>query len=147
MSNSSPWHRADVPPDAWGPPQPVAPGPPARRSDDKRPPRIYPNAAAWVKEWLSTTYRRDLDSQHRTWCRKWSLHPEARVRIEAMWTAWEYLRLDDDTGMSVWFRDHGDVHMPVLFDLEGPFKGCTPDEHQVARLVPLPVDEPEPGVF
>ncbi|WP_221186477.1 DUF4913 domain-containing protein [Terracoccus luteus] len=41
-----------------------------------------------------------------------------------MWRAWEALRLDPATGMSVWWRDHADHHMTVLFSPEGPFAGA-----------------------
>ncbi|WP_306914878.1 MULTISPECIES: DUF4913 domain-containing protein [unclassified Arthrobacter] len=49
----------------------------------------------------------------------WYFHPEAVSRVEALWRAWEHLRLDGATGISVWFKDHADHHMSVLLDL-GP---------------------------
>ena len=56
-------------------------------------------------------YRRALDGTQRTWCPEWWRHAEAPSRLEALWRAWEHLRLDPATGMSVWFRDHADHHM------------------------------------
>ena len=40
---------------------------------------------------------------------------------------WEFLRLDETIGMSVWWRDHADHCMSVLLSADGPFKGCSPD--------------------
>jgi hypothetical protein len=65
----------------------------------------------------------------------------ASVALEALWRAWEYLRLDAHTGMSVWFRDHADHHMAVLLSADGAFKGCKPDRHG-ERLEALPLNEP-----
>jgi hypothetical protein len=78
---------------------------------------------------LATSYRRQLNVQGGvTWCPQWWKHAEAISRFEALWRAWEFLRLDGTTGMSVWWRDHADHHMSVLLSTDGPFKGCTPDD-------------------
>lgn len=29
--------------------------------------------------------------------------------MEALWRAWEHLRLDGATGISVWFKDHAET--------------------------------------
>ena len=71
------------------------------------------------------------------WCPQWWRHAEAVARLESLWRAWEHLRQDAATGLSVWFRDHADHHMTVLLDADGPFKGC--DGHHSERpLEPLP---------
>ena len=42
--------------------------------------------------------------------------------------------------MSVWWRDHADHHLMVLFSRDaGPFAACTPDRHE--ELPPLPTAE------
>ena len=64
------------------------------------------------------------------------------IRLEALWRAWEHLRLDPATGMSVWLRDHADHHMGVLLSSDGPFKGCGVDGHGDHPLEPLPVATP-----
>ena len=64
-----------------------------------------------------------------------------------LWRAWEHLRLDGSTGLSVWFKDHADHHMSVLLSADGPFKGCTPDDGHRAKLAPLPCEEPPAGLF
>jgi hypothetical protein len=115
---------------------------------DEAPELYYPNALAWVTEWLAPTYRRSLDGSGVTWCPKWWSHAEGRARLEALWRAWEHLRLDPATGMSVWFRDHADHHMNVLLNEDGPFKGCNPaDGHNARRLKPLPLSAPDAGLF
>jgi hypothetical protein len=79
-----------------------------------------------------------------TWCAEWCNHTEAIARLEALWRAWEYLRQDPHTGMSVWFRDHADHHMNILLNADGPFKGCKPDSHS-ERLEQLPTTPPADG--
>ncbi|WP_427005449.1 DUF4913 domain-containing protein [Pseudarthrobacter sp. H2] len=67
------------------------------------------------------TYVRDVDDRSAKWCMDRYFHPEAVSRVEALWRAWEHLRLDGATGMSVWWRDHADHHMRVLLDPKGSF--------------------------
>ncbi len=107
----------------------------------------YPTVHAFVRDHLAVTYRRALDGRHRTWCPQWWRHPEAAIRLEALWRAWEHLRLDPAIGMSVWLRDHADHHMAVLLDPDGPFKGCSEAKGHGTRLEPLPLDEPPSGLF
>jgi hypothetical protein len=54
--------------------------------------------------------------------------------LEALWRAWEFLRLEGTAGMSVWWRDHADHHMSVLLSTDGPFKGCTTDDGRGPNL-------------
>ncbi|MEJ7894180.1 MAG: DUF4913 domain-containing protein [Solirubrobacteraceae bacterium] len=123
----------------------LAPAVPGAGVDD--PPELYyPDVVAFVREQLVPMYRRPLGGQGVTWCPQWWRHAEAIARLEALWRAWEHLRLDPATGMSVWFRDHADHHMPVLLSADGPFKGCKPDKHG-ERLDPLPLDPPPDGLF
>ena len=51
------------------------------------------------------------------------------TRLEALWRAWQHLRLDAHTGMSVWFRDHADHQMAVLLSADGPYKAGKPAGH------------------
>lgn len=107
----------------------------------------YESVLEWLTVWLAPTYRRSLEGGGVTWCPMWWKHAEARARLEALWRAWEHLRLDGATGMSVWFRDHADHHMAVLLNEDGPFKGCGPEGHDARRLKPLPLAEPDDGLF
>lgn len=109
---------------------------------------FYASLEDFVREQLAPMYRRALDGTQRAWCPEWWRHAEAISRLEALWRAWEHLRLDPATGMSVWFRDHADHHMAVLLDPDGPFKRCSPDKgHSTRELDPLPLVEPPPGLF
>ena len=106
----------------------------------------YATLEDFVRELLAPMYRRTLDGTDRSWCPEWWRHAEAISRLDALWRAWEHLRLDPYTGMSVWFRDHADHHMAVLLDSEGPFKRCSPLKgHRALDELPL---EPAPeGLF
>jgi hypothetical protein len=108
---------------------------------EEAPEPYFPNLMTFVKDYLSPMYRRALAGSATTWCPEWWKHSEAIARLEALWRAWEFLRLDPHTGMSVWFRDHADHHMGVLLSADGPFKGCKPAEHG-ERLKPLPLMPP-----
>jgi hypothetical protein len=114
--------------------------------DGSAPQLYYPDVLAFVTHQLAPMYRRSLTGQTTTWCPEWWRHAEAIARLEALWRAWEYLRLDPATGMSVWFRDHADYHMAVLLSADGPFKGCKPDVH-AERLPALPLTAPPEGLF
>lgn len=112
------------------------------------PPLYYATLDAFVRDLLAPTYRRPVDGRNRCWCPQWWRHAEAIARLEALWRAWEHLRLDPATGTSVWFRDHADHHMTVLLDPDaGPFKYCGPDKGHSARLEPLPLEDPPAGLF
>ena len=84
----------------------------------------YLTLEEWVEEWLFPVYRRSVLGHDRVWCPQWWRHAEAVARLESLWRAWEHLRQDAATGLSVWFRDHADHHMTILLDADGPFKGC-----------------------
>jgi uncharacterized protein DUF4913 len=117
--------------------------------EDGAPPELfYGTVEEFVREQLAPMYRRALDATHRTWCPQWWRHAEAISRLEALWRAWEHLRLDPATGMSIWFRDHADHHMAALLDSDGPFKRCSPTKgHSERPLEPLPLLDPPPGLF
>lgn len=123
-------------PDEWDEPE-----------EKKSPPLLYPDLATFVHEQLIPAYRRRLSSG-RVWCRQWWKHPEAMARLDALWMAFEHLRHDTGTGMSIWWRDHVDHHMAVLLDPDGPMKGCDAERgiHN-DRMEPLPCDPPPPGLF
>jgi hypothetical protein len=109
---------------------------------------FYSSVEEFVREQLAPMYRRALDGTQRTWCPEWWRHAEAISRLEALWRAWEHLRLDPATGMSVWFRDHADHHMAVLLDSDGPFKRCSVEKgHGQRQPEPLPLIDPPEGLF
>jgi len=76
------------------------------------------------------------------WCPKWWAHPQAVMRVSALWRAWETLRLEPGTGMSTWWTLHFDPHMRALVDAErGPFAFCG-REHADGKPGPLPLVKP-----
>jgi hypothetical protein len=103
----------------------------------------FPTLPAFVAHFV-TWYRREVfDSHELTWCPQWWRHPEAVVRLEATWRSFEALRQDPATGISVWLRDHADVHMAQLMSPAGPFRGChARDGHTSDPLPALPVVDP-----
>jgi hypothetical protein len=115
--------------------------------DLAEPPRpYYPTLPDWIEQWLLPVYRRSITGHARAWCPEWWRHDEAVARLEALWRAWEHLRLDAAIGMSLWFRDHADHHLSVLLDADGPFKGCDA-KHSERPLEPLPHEPPPAGIF
>lgn len=106
--------------------------------------RYFADLMTFVTSYLAPMYRRSLSGSGTTWCPEWWNHAEGIARLEALWRAWEFLRLDPHTGMSVWFRDHADHHMGVLLNADGPFKGCKPTGH-ADRLEQLPTTPPADG--
>lgn len=75
--------------------------------------------------------------------------PEALIRMESIWQAWEHLRLEPAVGVSTWWLNHADPHMRVLMDKEGPFKKCAYDGHKSppAEKAVLRHVVPEAGIF
>lgn len=119
---------------------------PSQPTDGEPTPALhFPTLPDFV-EHLATWYRREVwNSMERTWCPEWWRHPEAVVRLEVMWRSLESLRTDSATGVSVWLRDHADVHMGQLLNPAGPFRGCTATEgHSADPLGPLPLVAPPP---
>jgi hypothetical protein len=104
---------------------------------------LYSDVEAWVDGVLVVVFVRRTTSTFR-WCQQWWRHPEAIVRLEALWRSWELLRLDPTTGMGVWFRDHLDHQLPVLTGPSGPFGDCDPSQHYEPDPPALPV-QPAPA--
>lgn len=100
--------------------------------------KVFGCLPEFVDRYLLVMYRRAVSGNDTTWCAEWWRHPEAIVRLDALWRSWESQRLDPATGISVWMRDHCDFHMRVLLSADGPLKGCKPDAHSVRALQPLP---------
>ena len=87
---------------------------------------VYPGVEDWVSDYFLPMFRRTLGGEYR-WCAQWWLHGEAISRLTALWQAWEVHRLQPGTGISVWYRDHLDHHLPVLLGARGPFYQCSED--------------------
>ena len=118
-----------------------------RVPEQAKPESFYPDVAAFVAGFLAPTFAREWHDQdtERRWCSSWWLHTEAIVRLEALWKAWETLRLDPGTGASSWLRDHADPAMAMLTSPVGPFARCKPGRHHA--LPSLVLDAPPYGLF
>jgi hypothetical protein len=118
----------------------------------EEPTLYYGSLDEFVREYLVKNYRRRVDGQRTVWAADWWNYPEATIRLDALWRAWEHLRLDPATGMSVWLRDHADHHMSVLLDPRGPFDAAGAGEGRVntnddAKGAELPYIAPPVGLF
>lgn len=121
--------------------------------DEAEPPALlYPRLDLYVEDFLAVIYERSLPNGRRTWCPQWWKHDEAVYRLQALWLSWEYMRVNDGAnGPATWLVNYADPIMAVLFDVEGPFKGCSVEHghreerpHDEARL---PCDPPPCGLF
>lgn len=113
-------------------------------AEEASPEPEFTSVYEFVETHLVFLYARKLaHKQDRRWCPRWFEHPEAVSRLEALWRAYESLRLDPGTGMSVWWRDHADHHMPALFAPDGAFEGCSVDRGHSTDLAAtaLPTEE------
>lgn len=136
------------------PPQPGDPadpddtnagGEPAPPGGPGGPAPVFGNVDQWVSEYLAPTWRRRIDGRTRWWAADWWRYPEAVQRLTALWRAWEHLRLDGTTGLSVFWRDHLDPHMQALTGPDGLFAEHGFDQHNASRAgQPLPCDPPNP---
>ncbi len=70
-----------------------------------------------------------------TWCASWWDHHVALVRLEAVWRAWEALRLEAATGIARWLRDVADPD-GRLRD-RGPLRTCGDGKHLTAPALPI----------
>jgi hypothetical protein len=117
---------------------------------EAEPELVYSNAVEFFADLLAQSYVREVNEGATfAWCPEWYKHPEALVRMEAIWRAWEHLRLEPALGVSTWWLTHADPHMRVLMDKEGPFKKCAYDGHKTPARdrTALPHKTPEAGIF
>lgn len=85
----------------------------------------YGSVDAFVREFVCATFTRPIGSEHgRFWDAEWWRHPEAVLRLEALWHSWEAAQ-GDPGGMSAWLRDHADYHLGMLMAADGPFAGAS----------------------
>jgi hypothetical protein len=82
----------------------------------------------WVEQYFLVVFTRPVGGNIR-WCARWRDHAEAVLRLEALWRAWETLRLDPNFGMATWLTNFLDPQMAVLMSSQGTFGNCTLDRH------------------
>lgn len=86
-------------------------------------------------EWLASIWEQKISSQSiATWCPHWFEHPEAVLRLEAMWRSFEAARTDPLNGMATWLRDIADYQMSQLTSGDGPFRRCRENGHRPPTL-------------
>lgn len=120
---------------------------PPQDAEEIRP--VYSNLNDWVVKYFSRVIERKLAAGAQPgayWCRRWWAHPEAIARLYALWRTWETLRLNAQTGMSVWWRDHLDHHFSMLTAQQGPFGRCLGSQGHIDPT-PIPVDPAPPEVL
>lgn len=85
----------------------------------------YGNVEEFVVEYLLPNWRHPMGtSLDVCWCPEWWRHAEAISRFEALWWAWEHMRLEGGAAMSAWWRDHADHHMAALTTYGSTFTPC-----------------------
>jgi hypothetical protein len=116
-------------------------------AEDPQP--VYASLNEFVRDYLRVVYAREIDGERRVWAAQWWNYPEAFVRLSALWRAWEMLRLDPATGLSVWLKDHADHHMPILMSPDGPFSSAKVREpaNKCERGHPLPHEDAPDGLL
>lgn len=108
---------------------------------------VFGNVDEFLRMKLRYLYPRRVGPQGQyRWAADWWKYPEAISRLDALWRAWEALRLDGQFGMSVWWRDHADHHMRYLLDADGPFAGSQ-DRNDETDGYALPYSAPPDGMF
>lgn len=106
---------------------------------------FYGNVAEFVTDRLRFLYPLPPAGSGWAWCAEWYRHAQALSRLDAVWRAWEHLRLDPAVGMSAWWIHHADPMMRTLLDpATGPFAQCVGGHRDPE---PLPVMSPPPGLF
>lgn len=104
---------------------------------------LHESVEAWVTHVYVTTFIR-RDSERLRWCARWWQHPEAIVRLTALWLTWEAARLAEDPHpMADWLWRYLDSIGPLLHSPDGTFSDCDPEECQVTapmRVEPAPAN-------
>ena len=95
----------------------------------------YETLVDWVERYLLATFQRRPGGEIR-WCDAWPEHPEAVVRLEALWNAWGALRRDTEFGMANWLTSYLDPQLSALAARSGPFAQCSPARHVPAAGAP-----------
>lgn len=114
---------------------------------EETPALYYGSVDEFVREFICPIFRRNVGEEGRAdyrWSARWWESAEAIARLEAVWRAWEHLRLDPATGTSVWLRDHADHHLGVLMSPTGPW---ALSRDTAGSDEALPYDAPPEGLF
>lgn len=91
-------------------------------------------------EWVDTVFIKLVERETgmtTRWCRRWPEHPEAVLRLTALWEdRTNIVDPESKTDLSSWLRWSVDSHMPKLMDQAGPFRECDDNSHVPAIHLP-----------
>jgi len=110
----------------------------------------FASLAIFVDEYVLPNWIHKLGENYGgLWCARWWEHPEAVTRLEALWEAFEVMRLETPPALSTWLRDHFDVHMRALTMPAGVFFNCSIAKHNEQHQTnePWRADPPPVGMF
>ncbi len=96
---------------------------PAEADPKPEPPR-FATVELFVEKFVLPNWIHKYVANRVHWCAQWWEHAEAITRLEAIWEAFEVMRLQPAPSFSTWMRDHFDTHMRTLTDPEGVFFDC-----------------------
>ncbi|MBF6162995.1 DUF4913 domain-containing protein [Nocardia cyriacigeorgica] len=134
-------------------PEPEEPADEETAEDEEEKPKelLYRNLEAFVRGCIANLYRREVSARGSEkllrWCPCWWDHGEAVFRLEALWRAFEQLRLGGGVEMDLWWIQHADPQMDRLLDPEGPFKYCSVVDGHKAKMPALPTVAAPEGLF
>jgi hypothetical protein len=98
---------------------------------------VHPTLASFVT-WFGATFARDVGHPGARWCAHWAEHPEAVLRLTAVWRAYEELSAAGGAGLGTWLRDHADPQLARLTADDGPFGRCATGE-RIRHTLPAPL--------
>lgn len=101
----------------------------------------FPDLESWVNGFFVLTFARP--GREICWCERWWDHPEAVLRLDALWRTWEAAALDPVRGVADWLRDYLDPGLSVLLSAAGPFGGCREGIHAGPSVLPVSPAPPE----
>jgi uncharacterized protein DUF4913 len=101
----------------------------------------FPDLESWVNGFFVLTFARP--GGEACWCERWWDHPEAVLRLDALWRTWEAAALDPVHGVADWLRDYLDPGLSVLLSPAGPFAGCREGTHAGPSALPVSPTPPK----
>lgn len=107
--------------------------PRARPSHEPFVPR-YDDLESWVHEFFVLTF--GSAGRRRRWCDHWWDHPEAVLRLDALWRTWE-VTAQSSAGMSAWIHGDLDPSLTMIFHTDGPFSDCSDGVHRATQVLPV----------
>ncbi|MFF0547211.1 DUF4913 domain-containing protein [Nocardia thailandica] len=124
----------------------------AQEEKEEEPRKLhYARLDLFVENYLAHNFRREVSAQGSDrklrWCPQWWDHGEVVSRLEALWMAWEQLRLGEGPELATWWIQYVDPTMAVLLDTEGPFKYCSAADGHRPKMLKLPTIPAPEGWF